>query len=83
MKRADFQDFFVLDQMTFDATSNYPVGDSIYFECKLCGDVVGTRPAEMTECSCGNLVVDADSGKLNPRHDHGTVLVLHARPRSA
>ena len=82
MKRADFDHSFTPDQMSFDPASGYPQGDSIYFECTLCGDVVGSRAIEATECSCGNVVVDADSNRLNPRHGHGTVLVLHARPRS-
>ncbi|RPI47009.1 MAG: hypothetical protein EHM59_05815 [Betaproteobacteria bacterium] len=83
MKRTDFEHSVVLDQMSFDSASAYPTGDGIYFECKLCGDVVGWRPVDASECSCGNLVLDADAGTLNPRHGHGTVLVFHARPRPA
>ena len=81
MKRTDFEHAFVLDQMPFDQSARYPEGDGIYFECTLCGDIVASRPVETAECSCGNLVVDSDAGTLNPRHGHGTVLVLHARPR--
>lgn len=83
MKRADFVHAFVLDQMSFDPASGYPRGDSIYFECTLCGDVVGSRAVDTTECSCGNLAVDPDTGRLEPRHGHGTALVFHAHPRSA
>lgn len=81
MKRADFVHSFVSDQMSYDPAAGYPEGDSIYFECTLCGDVVGSRVSDTTECSCGNLVIDVDTGKLNPRNDHGTVVVLHAHPR--
>jgi hypothetical protein len=83
MKRADFQHSFALDNMSLDPASRYLEGDRMYFECALCGEVIASRPIEAAECWCGNLAVDANSGTLNPRHGHGTVLVFHARPRRA
>ncbi len=82
MKRVDFERAVVLEPMSFDSASGYPPEDRIYFECTLCGEIVGSHPAEATECACGNLRVDADSGTLDPRHSPASVLVLHARPRS-
>lgn len=81
MKRHEFEFVLVPDQMSFDPAGGYPAGDRIYFECTLCGDVIGSQPLDAAECSCGNLVVDADRRALTPRHGHGTVLVLHAQPR--
>lgn len=81
MKRAEFEQSFVLDPMPFDPASRFPNDDRVYLECRLCGDIVGSRRSEPAECSCGNLMVDYDAGSLHPRYGHGTVLVFHARPR--
>jgi hypothetical protein len=82
MKRADFERSFVVDAMSFDAASGYPQGDDLYYQCSLCGDIVRSQPIESAECSCGNLVVDSDTGKLLPRNGDGSVKVLHAHPRT-
>lgn len=81
MKRTDFDRSFVWDQMSYDPASEYPKGGGIFFECTLCGDVVGAGAADTAECSCGNLVVDIDTGKPGPHCDHGTIAVLHGHPR--
>ena len=81
MKRPEFEHCFEIDEMPFDPAARFPPEDRVYFECKLCGDIVGSRHSEPEECTCGNLVVDYDAGKLRPRYGDGTVLVFHARPR--
>lgn len=81
MRRADFERSFVVDDMSFDAASAYPQTDELYYECTLCEDVVQSQPVESAECSCGNLVVDPDTGKLLPRLADGAVKVFRAHPR--
>ena len=82
MRRAEFERSFVVDAMSFDSASGYSEADDLYFECTLCGDIVRSRPIEVAECSCGNLAVDPDSGRLLPRYAHGTVNFLHAHSRA-
>jgi hypothetical protein len=82
MRRADFERSFVVDAMSFNEASGYPQGDDLYYECSLCGEIVRSQPIESAECSCGNLLVDSDTGQLLPRHGDGTVKVLRAHPRS-
>ena len=81
MKRAEFERAFVIDEMAFDPAERFPPGDHVYFECKLCGEIVGAGGAEFEECACGNLVMDYDAGRLRPHYADGTVLVFRARPR--
>lgn len=50
--------------LSFDSSRGYPAGPGLFYECINCGDVIASLPAESQCCSCGNLVVDVDFGRL-------------------
>jgi hypothetical protein len=51
--------------LSFDAKSGFPAGSNLYYECKRCGDVVPSRPADSTHCTCRNIMIDVDYGRFS------------------
>lgn len=49
----------------FDPEKGYPAGQSLRYECVLCGDTMPSFPSEYVECKCGNLSIDVDAGRLS------------------
>lgn len=43
----------------------YPTGPDIFYECGICGDSVPSMPDNAAACSCRNIVVDADAGRVS------------------
>ena len=43
----------------------FPNKDGIWLECDLCGDCMPSDPAGNSDCRCGNLFVDVDSGRFS------------------
>lgn len=46
----------------------YPAGSDIFYECKTCGDVIPSRPENAAACSCRNVIVDADAGRVSVKN---------------
>ena len=51
--------------LNFNASSGFPAGSKLYYECKRCGDVVPSQPADSTHCTCGNIMIDVDYGRFS------------------
>ncbi len=53
--------------ITFDPSQGYPTGKDVRYECTRCGGVVSSLPSytEPWECSCRNVRVDADAGRVS------------------
>ena len=49
----------------FDSTEGYPASKSIYYECGLCGEYIPSRPERSLRCKCGNIIIDADAGRVS------------------
>lgn len=45
--------------------SGYPAGNDIFYECGICGDSVPSKPRNAAACTCRNIIVDADSGRVS------------------
>lgn len=43
----------------------YPTGPDIFNECGICGDSIPSQPENAVACSCRNIVVDADAGRVS------------------
>lgn len=41
-----------------------PVGRDLFMRCGTCGDVIPTQPDDGRGCSCGNIFVDVDYGRI-------------------
>ena len=52
------------------SASGYPRGENLFYECTKCGDVLPSMPKDSTSCSCKNLHIDVDYGRLAVA-DHG------------
>jgi hypothetical protein len=51
--------------LTFDPSLGFPTGKYLFYECGICGDVIPSRPEHSVTCSCNNLAIDADAGRLS------------------
>lgn len=60
--------------MAFDPAAGYPAGASIEYECTRCGATVPSQPANADACSCRNIVVDGDAGRVSVQ-DHAAMRV--------
>jgi hypothetical protein len=75
VKRAEFEALYSSKRMTFDLRAGFPAGDGLFYACDLCGDVIPSRPAESDGCSCGNLSIDVEWGRLGAsKGDHSVSL---------
>ena len=57
---------------SFDPLQGYPAGTDLYYECGICGDVLPSLPKDSIMCSCKNITIDADYGRISIR-DHGMI----------
>lgn len=48
----------------YDPATGYPAGSDLYYECLKCGDVIPSKPPDSTACSCRNIMIDVDYGRL-------------------
>jgi len=46
------------------SASGYPTGINLFYECTKCGDVLPSLPKDSLSCSCKNLHIDVDYGRL-------------------
>jgi len=57
---------------SFDPNIGYPVGKNLYYECLRCGDVLPSEPEDGTRCTCRNILIDVDAGRISIE-DHALV----------
>ena len=57
--------------LTFDPKQGNPAGRDIAYECLVCGGTVASMPRddEPWQCTCGNIRVDADAGRVSVKND--------------
>lgn len=65
----------------FDPKDGYPTGKDVAYECTNCGGVVSSIPGndEPWRCTCGNIKVDADAGRVSVR-DHSKMRAFRRSP---
>ena len=56
----------------FDVRTGYPTGDDLYYECGICGDALPSLPKDGLGCTCGNIFIDVDAGKVAVK-DHSKI----------
>ena len=59
----------IWEEIEFDVTKGWPAGSKLYYKCTKCGSLVPSLPSQAEldlewECSCGNLYVDEDAGRM-------------------
>ncbi|KUM52367.1 hypothetical protein AR688_08680 [Rheinheimera sp. EpRS3] len=55
--------------LNFNLDHGYPVGKGIYYECIICGDVIPSHPEEGMGCSCRNIFIDVDAGRVSIKNE--------------
>lgn len=50
---------------SFNPEINYPTGNDLFYECCICGDVLPSLPKDNVSCSCRNIMIDIDYGRIS------------------
>lgn len=50
--------------LVVDLAKGYPVGDTICYECLICGGTLPSMPQHSGACKCRNVIVDVDAGRV-------------------
>jgi hypothetical protein len=58
-----------------DFTRGYPAAEGLYYECQRCGDSIASLPRDSTHCSCRNVLIDVDAGRISIQ-DHAGIRVF-------
>lgn len=53
----------------FDPKKGYPVGPTLFYRCKLCGEVIPSKPDGSIGCSCGNVFIDVDYARVSVKRE--------------
>jgi hypothetical protein len=64
---------------SFNPQSGYPAGKDLYYECLRCGDVIHSLPIESMMCSCRNIAIDIEYGRVSIK-DHSMVKTFSIVP---
>lgn len=63
-------------EVYFDESKGFPIGESLYYECELCGTRLSTvNIREAGFCECRNLHIDVDYCRVSIK-THGSVKLL-------
>ncbi len=49
---------------TLNTSAGYPAGSGLFYECKVCGEVVPSLPSDSAHCKCRNIMIDVDYGRI-------------------
>lgn len=50
-------------------------GSEVYYKCLKCGDTVQSTPKNAARCSCRNINIDADAGRISIKNYDLTVML--------
>lgn len=50
--------------LSLDFSRGYPAGSTIRYECGVCGDTLPSLPEHSVACTCRNVIVDVDAGRV-------------------
>lgn len=53
----------------FDSASGYPSGSFVFYECIKCGGILPSLPDRGIGCSCRNIFIDVDAGRISIKDD--------------
>lgn len=51
----------------FDSAKPHPLGNNLFYECGVCGNVIPSTPTKGVGCKCRNILVDADARRIEIR----------------
>ncbi len=56
--------------ISFDPTRGFPAGSNLYYECRRCGESLPSLPKDSISCSCRNIAIDVDYGRISVRDNN-------------
>lgn len=60
--------------VSFDPARGYPVSGDLHYECLGCQQRVPSLPHDSVGCTCGNLFIDVDAGRVSVKDVSKVVL---------
>lgn len=60
----------------YDPTAPNPIGNGVFYQCLICGDKIDSTVVNAVACSCRNLVVDADAGRITGRKPEKIQIII-------
>ena len=64
-----------LIERPFDPKTGYPIAPHRFFECLRCDDIIPSIPSKSADCSCENIQIDVDAGRVVVK-DHSQMRLL-------
>lgn len=55
--------------LVFDPLKGYPSGKNVFYECERCGDSIPSQPDDGIGCSCRNIFIDVDAGRVSVKDE--------------
>lgn len=52
------------DRQYLDISKGLPSGETIYYECLLCGDILPSISEHGAACQCRNVIIDVYAGRV-------------------
>jgi hypothetical protein len=53
-----------LEEVNFDPSKGFPAARNLVYRCSICREDVPSLPSHSIECSCGNVRIDIDAGRM-------------------
>ena len=69
MKKEDIENGYDIKYQKFNFKRGYPFTSNLFYECLECNELVHSTPRNGDACSCHNIRVDADAGRVAVRDD--------------
>ena len=58
-----------LKKLLFDPKKGYPVGATLFYRCKSCGEVIPSQPSDGMGCKCRNIFIDVDYARISVKRN--------------
>jgi hypothetical protein len=65
----------IIVDLHYQSEQPLPMGDSTFYQCLRCSDILCSNPKESTRCTCGNVSIDVDYARAGAR-DYSLFKVL-------
>jgi len=53
----------------FNPKDGFPAKKGLFYECGVCGDDIPSLPDHSTACSCRNIIIDTDAGRISVKNE--------------
>ena len=82
MKKDDIKNDYEVKYQKLNFRRGYPFSSNLFYECLECNELVHSAPKNSATCSCHNIIVDADAGRVTVR-DNSKIKLLKLLAKSS